>query len=182
MPKASPNFVQPSPLSLQQEAFCREYVTDYNGNKAAIRAGYAPKSARSQASDLLTRPNIQARIRQLEEAKSLRARVTVDEVVAELAKFAFLDIKSQFDNINESGTTLKPFDQLDGTVFASINEKRGKDGDTWIEVRFPDKMKALELLGQHLGAFEKKKAGDPDPEDTAKSLARIADALEARDG
>lgn len=178
-PSLSPD---PNALSLQQEAFCREYVVDYNGNKAALRANYAPKSARSQASDLLTRPNIQARIRKLEEAKSIRARVTVDEVIAELAKFAFLDVKSQFANINESGTTLKPFEELDGTVFASINEKRGKDGDVWIEVRFPDKMKALELLGQHLGAFDKKKGEGANPEDTQAALSRIADALESRDG
>ena len=169
-------------LSLQQESFCREYVVAYKGTEAATKAGYSPKTARFQASDLLTRPNIQARIKQLEDAKSLRARVTVDEVIAELAKFAFLDIKSQFQNINESGTTLKPFEELDGTVFASINEKRGKDGEVWVEVRFPDKMKALELLGQHLGAFDKKRGGDPDPEAVQSSLERIADALEAGDG
>lgn len=170
-----------SDLSLQQEQFCREYVIDYDGRAAAIRAKYSPKTATQSASRLLSQVNIKARIRRLQEAASLRARVTTDEVIAELAKFAFLDIKSQFKNINESGTTLKPFEELDGTVFASINEKRGKDGDVWIEVRFPDKMKALELLGDHLGAFEPKKRVDQ-PEEVQASLSRIADALEARDG
>jgi phage terminase small subunit len=172
----------PPSLTPQQEQFCREYLLDYDGKKAAIRAKYSPKAAAQQASRLLTQANIKARITQLKDAASLRARVSVDEVIAELAKFAFLDIKSQFQNINESGTTLKPFEELDGTVFASINEKRGKDGDVWVEVRFPDKMKALELLGNHLGAFDKKRGGDPDPESTQTQLARIADALEARDG
>lgn len=159
----------PDKLSLQQEQFCREYVLDYNGNQAAIRAKYSPKTARSQASDLLTSPNIKARISQLETAKSLKARVTVDEVIAELAKFAFLDIKSQFQNINESGVTLKPFEELDGTILASVNEKRGKDGDTWVDVRFPDKMKALELLGKHLGAFDER-ATPPDPKVTVTMI------------
>ena len=168
-------------LSLQQEQFCREYVLDYDGQNAAIRAKYSPKTATQSASRLLSQVNIKARIRQLQNAASLRARVTVDEVIAELAKFAFLDIKSQFQNINEQGTTLKPFEELDGTVFASVNEKRGKDGDVWVEVRFPDKIKALELLGDHLGAFDPKKTNEQ-PENIQASLSRIADALESRDG
>jgi len=172
----------PPSLTLQQEQFCREYILDYDGKKAAIRATYSPKAAAQQASRLLTQANIQARIRQLQDAAGLRARVTLDEVIAELAKFAFLDVKTQFQNINESGTTLKPFEELDGTVFSSINEKRGKDGDVWVEVRFPDKMKALELLGSHLGAFDKKKASEPDPGSTQDALNRIADAIEAKDG
>lgn len=159
----------PDKLSLQHEQFCREYVLDYDAKAAAIRAKYAPKAAAQQASRLLTSVNIKARITQLETAKGLRARVTVDEVIAELAKFAFLDIKTQFQNINESGVTLKPFGELDGTVLASVNEKRGKDGDTWVDVRFPDKMKALELLGKHLGAFDER-ATPPDPKVTVTMI------------
>jgi D-tyrosyl-tRNA(Tyr) deacylase len=36
-------------LSPKQEAFCREYIVDWNGTQAAIRAGYAPGSAQDQA-------------------------------------------------------------------------------------------------------------------------------------
>jgi len=49
-------------LSPLQEAFCRAYVLDPNGARAAVRAGYAPANARAQASRLLTKANIQRSI------------------------------------------------------------------------------------------------------------------------
>lgn len=51
----------------KQELFCLEYIKDYNGYRAAVRAGYAEPSARMQASRLLTYDNIKARISELEE-------------------------------------------------------------------------------------------------------------------
>ena len=54
-------------LNQMQEKFCLEYVVDpkSNATQAAIRAGYAEKSARVKASQLLTKGNIKARIREL---------------------------------------------------------------------------------------------------------------------
>lgn len=68
-------------LTQQQELFCREYVIDYNGTKAARRAGYSEKTARSQASRLLTNDNILSRIHaiQIEELKKLS--VTPESVI-----------------------------------------------------------------------------------------------------
>ena len=37
-------------LNAKQRRFCEEYVKDNNGAKAAIRAGYGERSARSKAS------------------------------------------------------------------------------------------------------------------------------------
>lgn len=45
-------------LKLKQEAFIREYLIDFNGSAAAIRAGYSARSSRSTSSELLTNPNI----------------------------------------------------------------------------------------------------------------------------
>lgn len=45
-------------LSPKQRKFVAEYLKDGNGTQAAIRAGYSAKTARFQASDLLTKPNI----------------------------------------------------------------------------------------------------------------------------
>ncbi len=44
----------------KQSAFVREYLVDFNATQAAIRAGYSPKTAGSQAHDLLKKPEIQA--------------------------------------------------------------------------------------------------------------------------
>lgn len=51
----------------KQRRFCEEYVRDYNGAKAATRAGYGEKSARSKASQLLTIVSIKEYISELEE-------------------------------------------------------------------------------------------------------------------
>ena len=38
--------------------FCLEYLKDFNGTQAFIRAGYAKKSARTVASEYLAKPDI----------------------------------------------------------------------------------------------------------------------------
>ncbi|MDE6752763.1 MAG: terminase small subunit [Eubacterium sp.] len=62
-------------LKKKQIVFCKEYVKDYNGTQAAIRAGYKESNAASQASRLLSDPEIIEEIkkqqRQLLEASCL---------------------------------------------------------------------------------------------------------------
>lgn len=41
-------------LTDKQRAFIREYLIDFNGTQAAIRAGYSEATAKSKASHLLT--------------------------------------------------------------------------------------------------------------------------------
>jgi len=54
-----------SGLSAKQEQFCQEYLVDYNGTQAAIRAGYSPKTAMEQASRLLSKVKISDRLAEL---------------------------------------------------------------------------------------------------------------------
>lgn len=61
-----------SKLSNKQDAFCREYLIDFNATQAAIRAGYSPKSAKQQASRALSKENIQDRIAALKEQADAR--------------------------------------------------------------------------------------------------------------
>lgn len=50
------------PLNARQERFVAEYLVDLNATQAAIRAGYSPRSAYSQAGDLLKKPEIAAAV------------------------------------------------------------------------------------------------------------------------
>ena len=68
----------------QWEIFCQEYVVDFNGTRAAIKAGYTPKSARVQANRLLTNDNIQRRIKELTQKKVERIEYTQDDVMRDL--------------------------------------------------------------------------------------------------
>ncbi|WP_054534010.1 terminase small subunit [Herpetosiphon geysericola] len=50
------------PLTAKQRRFVDEYLVDFNATQAAIRAGYAAKSAYSTGSENLRKPEIQAEI------------------------------------------------------------------------------------------------------------------------
>ena len=84
------------PLTIQQERFCNEYfkAADGNGTKAAVLAGYSVKTATSQASTLLTYPNIQRRLSDLREMTQNASVMTVLERkqrLSEIARAALID-------------------------------------------------------------------------------------------
>lgn len=54
-------------LTDKQKAFCKEYVMDWNGTQAAIRAGYSAETAASQASRLLTNVKIKEYIEHIQQ-------------------------------------------------------------------------------------------------------------------
>lgn len=68
-------------LPEKQAFFVREYTIDFNGTRAAVRAGYSERSAASQAWDLLTKPEIQLAIQELTSARIERLDIDADEVV-----------------------------------------------------------------------------------------------------
>lgn len=81
------------PLTKQQKVFVAEYIVDRNGTAAAIRAGYSPKTARIQASQLLTKLNIQAAIEGELKAQIERTRMGADDVLRQLFLIAQADAR-----------------------------------------------------------------------------------------
>ena len=75
-----------SELEEKQKMFCKEYLVDFNGTQAAIRAGYSKKTANEQASRLLAKVNVQTYLKQLIEKRNERTKITQDEVVADSIK------------------------------------------------------------------------------------------------
>lgn len=73
-------------LRKQQELFCLEYIRlrKKNATQAAINAGYSPKSAQSQASQLLMKPKVKEFIKQQEllMAEGLRQEFAMDALEA----------------------------------------------------------------------------------------------------
>lgn len=59
-------------LTPRQEAFAREYVVDYNGTAAAVRAGYAVNWADRQAHILLQHEGIRAYIEMLNTSQEAK--------------------------------------------------------------------------------------------------------------
>ena len=71
-------------LTIKQEKFCQEYLIDFNGTQAAIRAGYKAKSAYSISNENLRKPEIQSYLKELIEQRNKRTKITQDEVIADI--------------------------------------------------------------------------------------------------
>ena len=141
-------------MTKKQKRFVEEYLIDLNATQAAIRSGYSPDTAKSIGSENLTKPDIQARIAKAMAERSKRTGVNADRVVAELAKIAFVNAE---DVIDAETATVKPNAAREDTAaIQSVKVKTfGEDG-LEREIKMADKIKALELLGKHLGMFKDK--------------------------
>ena len=141
----------------KQNRFVEEYLIDLNATQAAIRAGYSPKTANEQGARLLANASIQAAVSKAQAERSRRTGINQDRVLRELAKVAFLNPS---DVIDMDEATIKGEANRDDTAcIASVKVKTIPTDDGAIterEVKTYDKLKALELLGKHLGMFTDK--------------------------
>ncbi|MCU6729081.1 terminase small subunit [Huintestinicola butyrica] len=162
-------------LTPKQERFCEEYLIDLNATQAAIRAGYSSKTADVQSARLLVNVKVQERISLLRSKQSKRTEVTADKVIAELAAIAFAD-RTELAKVDKNGSVkFTPTDSLPDDVKKIISGiKEGKFGT---EVSSYDKVKALELLGKHLGLWEKAASES----NAASEVPTLYKALEADD-
>ena len=140
----------PRGLSAKQEKFLDEYVLDFNGKQAAIRAGYAHSTAKKRASEILATEAGKARLAEIARLRREAYKPTVDRVLEELSRIAFFDVRKIFD---EEGN-LRPVEELDedtARAIAGVEVTQMADGNTKTKVRTIDKSKALETLARHLG-------------------------------
>lgn len=144
-------------LTAKQQRFVEEYLIDLNATQAAIRAGYSPKTAKEIGSETLSKPNIRAHVDEALAERSKRTGINADRVVRELARIAFVNAA---DVINFDSATLSENASEDDTAaIASVRVKTiPTDAGEGVEreIRMCDKLKALELLGKHLGMFTDK--------------------------
>lgn len=146
------------PLNDKQLLFCKEYLIDFNGSRAAKAAGYSEKSAPTTANDILNYPYVQKYLTYLISARAKRLEVTADKVVQEIAKIAFHNVEDLLDYFD--GNVL--FNDLDQMKFPEIIKnitikeitRNGKRFGQIAKIEVYDKVKALELLGKYTAIFE----------------------------
>lgn len=139
----------------KREQFCREYIIDFNGSDAAIRAGFSARTAKQQAYLLLQMPEIQARIAEVQASLAKRTEITQEMVVAEYAKIAFSDMR-KFATWGPDGVILVDSDQLsadDAACISEVSQSVTKEGGS-IKFKLHDKVKALDSICRTLG-FDK---------------------------
>ena len=117
---------------------------------------------------MLVNVKVQEKISELRSRQSKRTEITADKVLSELAAIAFSD-RTEIAKITDKGfVEFTPTDKLSSDIKKTISGiKEGKFG---IEVATADKVKALELLGKHLGIFDKR-------DDTSDALAKLDEVL-----
>ena len=148
---------QYKPLAAMQEAYAQEYTKcPENQTQAAINAGFSPNTAAVKASVMMRDERIQKRIAELMEERNKRLRVSADYVLLRLVEIDQMDV---LDILHDDGTlkpirewpkiwrtTLSGFDlsstimNMDETSIETILKK----------IKWPDKVKNLELIGKHV--------------------------------
>lgn len=159
-------------LSNQQKLFCQEYLKlGMNGTQAYLNIYKSCKkeaTARTNASRLLTKANIQEYISELQSKVEEKAVVSIEDIVKELSIIAFTDRTKVSKNVRnkileqkEDGVSKEYYE--DNVIFTETDEldedtkkiiagyKKTQSG---FAVETYDKMKALELLGKYLGMFK----------------------------
>ncbi|MGL5436605.1 MAG: terminase small subunit [Lachnospiraceae bacterium] len=150
-------------LTKKQKLFVEEYLIDLNATQAAIRAGYSERTSYSMGQRLLKNVEIQNELQERMKQREQRTEITQDRVLQELAKLGFLDIRRFYDDDGKP----KDITMLDDSTAACIaglevlEEYEGSGDDRRFvgyvkKYKLTDKIKALELIGRHLGMFKDK--------------------------
>lgn len=165
-------------LTAKQQRFCDEYLIDLNATQAAIRAGYSEKTATEQGARLLTNVKVQKYLQKRKTERIERTEITQDMVLYELASIAFSNAADYAAIVErdatiqcENGAVMPLYDQdgnpvkyrtVEPVLTSDLTEKqkralavikKGRDG---FEVKPYDKIRALELIGKHIGMFTEK--------------------------
>jgi phage terminase small subunit len=130
-------------ISKKQIAFCHEYVKDFNATQAAIRAGYAPRAARQQASRLLTKANVSGYLDDL--IKSLK--MSPDEVLIRLAEMA-RGVGSEYFDEDGNFNFLKAKDDDKMHLVHSVSRTDGEKSSS-LRVEIYDAETALINIARH---------------------------------
>lgn len=147
-----------SEMTPKQERFIAEYLVDLNGTAAAERAGYAPKSARTSAQELLAKPQIVEAIEKAKAKRLARVTMTQDQVLDELALLAFSSVTNYVldgagNVVIAEGAPAGAERAIQSIKRRVIRSGRGDDTKTEqevIEIKLWDKVAPLMRAGRHL--------------------------------
>ncbi|ASN67477.1 putative terminase small subunit [uncultured Caudovirales phage] len=144
-------------LTDKQELFAREYLKDLNATQAAIRAGYSEKTAKEAGYENLTKPHILELVAKLKAERVEQTGIDAAYVLRRLVEIDEMDVL----DIMTDDMSIKPVSQwpaswrryLSGFDLADMFEGRGEDREMvgiLKKIKWPDKVKNLELLGKHV--------------------------------
>lgn len=139
-------------LTDRQARFVDEYLVDLNATQAAIRAGYSERTANEQASRLLANVNVQALVQDRSKAREARTQINADYVLQRLVQIDQLDVADILDATGNFLPVLQwPKVWRQTLSGMDIQEMISGDVESVIrKIKWPDKLRNLELLGKHV--------------------------------
>ena len=145
-------------LTPKQQRFVEEYLIDLNATQAAIRAGYSEKTANEIGAENLAKPSIAKAIQDALKERSERVQIDADYVLKRLVEIDQMDV---LDIMEDDGNVkpLRDWPKIWRQYISNIETISMDDGEGWLKkIKWPDKVKNLELLGKHIsvGAFKDK--------------------------
>lgn len=140
-------------LSPKLKRLADEYLIDLNATQAAIRAGYSPKTAYSIGCEYIKKPEVKKYLAERQAELEEKTHITQEWVLMELAKIAGANI-TDFASVQNEHVFVKDTDDIPLEKLGALaGVKQGRYG---IEVQQYDRLKALELIGRHIGMFKDK--------------------------
>lgn len=139
-------------LTEKQKRFVQEYLVDLNATAAAKRAGYSEKSASRIAVELLNKTQVSAEIQKHQAKRQKRTEITQEKVLQELAAIAFANGYDFAQVIKPGVVRVIPTEEIPQDKRKAVASIKETANGT--EIKTYDKVRALELLGKHLGIFD----------------------------
>lgn len=142
-------------LTNRQRAFVREYLLDLNATQAAIRAGYSAKNAAQTGAENLRKPQISAAVKAELQSRDVDAAILRKRILRRWEQIAFADPR-RLMTWGSEGMSLKQSDQLSDEDVAQVRDVSYVESEKALKVSLKrhDSMRALELLGKHLGLLD----------------------------
>ena len=167
----------------RDEKFIDEYLIDWDAKNAAIRAGYSPATA-AKASEWIRKdkPAKKALREELDRRiaeQSRRTGVTADRILSEMMRVATANIDDIVDL--RTGIIRKDLNRADTAAIVSVKIKETAHF-TETTIQMVDKSKYLEMIGKHIGMFEKDAATGEDAADGVKIIRSADGGIEVDDG
>ncbi|RXG18724.1 phage terminase small subunit [Leeuwenhoekiella aestuarii] len=145
-------------LTPRQKRFCEEYVIDLNQTQAAIRAGYAKRSAKEQASRLLTKDNILDYVQKLKDGVFEKLNFTHQDVIQKLDQWVNSDITIvlglSVDEVKSLPIEVRKLIKSFKHKRKTIKTQDKTVVEDYIECSFVDKESALEMINKHNGFYK----------------------------
>lgn len=168
-------------LTPKQQRFVEEYLIDLNATQAAIRAGYSEKTAYSVGHENLKKPEIQKAIEEAQNKRQEQTQIDAAYVLKRLVEIDQMDVLDIMDDqmkirpVNEWPKVWRQY-------VVNLENLELSDGEgCFKKIKWPDKVKNLELLGRHVsvGAFKDKVEHSGKLE--IESLSSLMDELSKED-